>query len=75
VVAVSAGWLFWNLMVHHFLGEGGPVLSPRGFEPQRTSSFRKMVKAHKVLGEAVRARTRIPLFVLLFKLVVLLIAF
>jgi hypothetical protein len=35
-----------------------------GFEPQRTSSFRKRVRAHQVLGEAVRARTTIPHFVL-----------
>ena len=43
-----------------------------GFEPQRTSSFRKRVKAHQVLGEAVRARTTIPHFVLLLKLLVVL---
>ena len=42
-----------------------------GFEPQRTSSFRKRAKAHQVLGEAVRARTAIPHFVLLLLLVVL----
>ena len=39
-----------------------------GFEPQRTSSFRKRVKAHQVLGEAVRARTAIPHFLLLITL-------
>ena len=38
-----------------------------GFEPQRTSSFRKRVRAHQVLGEAVRARTTIPHFVLTLK--------
>ena len=43
-----------------------------GFEPQRTSSFRKRVKANQVLGEAARARTMIPLFVLLFKFLVVL---
>ena len=43
-----------------------------GFEPQRTSSFRKRVKAHQILGEAVRARTTIPHFVLLFTLLVVL---
>ena len=35
-----------------------------GFEPQRISPFRKRVKAHQVLGGAVRARTTIPHFVL-----------
>ena len=39
------------------------------FERQRTSPFRKRVKAHQVLGEAVRARTTIPHFVLLLLLV------
>ena len=39
-----------------------------GFEPQRASSFRKTVRAHQVLGEAVRARTTIPHFVLLITL-------
>jgi len=43
-----------------------------GFEPQRKSSFRKRVKAHQVLGEAVRARTMIPHFVLLSTLLVVL---
>ena len=43
-----------------------------GFEPQRTSSFRKRVRAHQVLGEAVRARTTIPHFVLPLKLLVVL---
>ena len=43
-----------------------------GFEPQRTSSFRKRVKAHQVLGEAVRARTTTLHFVLLFTLLVVL---
>jgi len=33
-----------------------------GFEPQRTSPFRKRVKAHKELGETARARMIIPLF-------------
>ena len=43
-----------------------------GFEPQRASSFRRRVKAHQVLGEAARARTMIPHFVLLLKLWVVL---
>ena len=43
-----------------------------GFEPQRTSSFRKRVRAQQVLGEAVRARTTIPHFVLPLKLLVVL---
>ena len=43
-----------------------------GFEPQRKSPFRKRVQAHQVLGEAARARTAIPHFVLLLKLLVML---
>jgi hypothetical protein len=43
-----------------------------GFEPQLTSPFMKRVKASQVLGEAARAWTMIPLFVLPFKLLVVL---
>ena len=43
-----------------------------GFEPQRKSSFSKRVKAHQELGEAVRARTTIPHFVLPLKFLVVL---
>ena len=35
-----------------------------GFEPQRASPFMKWVKASKILGKAVLARTMIPVFVL-----------
>jgi hypothetical protein len=35
-----------------------------GFESQRVSPFKKWVKAPKILGEAARALTMIPLFVL-----------
>ena len=55
----SMGWLFWIFMVKKTLH-----CRRAGFEPQRTSSFRKRVRAHQVLGEAVRARTTIPHFVL-----------
>jgi len=30
-VAAPAGWLFWNLMAHPLLGEGGSTLPPRCF--------------------------------------------
>ena len=43
-----------------------------GFEPQHTSPYMKRVNAHQVIGEAVRARTTIPHFVLLFTLFVVL---
>ena len=46
--------LIWNLMVHG-LSLVKKTLNCRraGFEPQCTSSFRKRVEAHQVLGEAV----------------------
>ena len=43
-----------------------------GFEPQRTSPFRKRVKAHQVLGEAVQARMAFLHFVLLITLLMVL---
>ena len=43
-----------------------------GIEPQRASPFVKRVKASQILGEAVRAKTMIPLFVLPFTLLVVL---
>ena len=66
------GWLFWNLMVHPPLVKKTLHCRRAGFKPQRASPFRKRAKAHHVLGEAVRARTTIPLFVLLLKLLVVL---
>jgi hypothetical protein len=39
-----------------------------GFEPQRASPFMRSVKASQILGEAARAWTMIPLFVLPFTL-------
>ena len=66
------GWLIWNFMVHPLLGEEDSACRRAGFEPQRTSSFRKRVRAQQVLGEAVRARTTIPHFVLPLKLLVVL---
>jgi hypothetical protein len=50
---VSAGWLFWNTMTHPLLGEKTLYRHRAGFEPQRTSPFRKWVKAPQILGEAV----------------------
>jgi len=43
-----------------------------GFEPQRAMSSMKSVKASQILGEALRAWTIIPLFVLPFTLLVVL---
>jgi hypothetical protein len=63
------GWLFWNLMAHPPLGEKD---SSSHFEPQGKSPFRKSAKAPKILGEAARARTMTPLFVLLFTQLVVL---
>jgi hypothetical protein len=43
-----------------------------GFKPQRASSYRKWVKAPKKLGEAARARTMTPFFMLPCTLLVVL---
>ena len=60
------GWLIWIFMVHPLSLVKKTLHCRRvDFEPQRASSFMKRMKAHQVLGEAVRARRMAPLFVLL----------
>jgi len=68
-VAISSFGISWCIL---FLVKKTLHCRRAGFEPLRTSSFRKRVKAHQVLGETARARTTIPHFVLLLKLLVVL---
>ena len=57
-------------MTHPLLGEEDRHRA--GFKPHGASPFMKRVEASQIIGEAVRARTMIPFFVLPFTLLVVL---
>jgi hypothetical protein len=58
----------------HSLVKKNPHRHRAGFEPQRASSFMKRAKASRILGEAARTLTIIPLFVLPVTLLVVLVS-